>query len=699
MSLQFLQQADGWFWSLSLVTIFIFFWIITAIMDERKLMGLIIIRVFVFIVLLFMLLQPKFSWKDHYQFPQRWNIYADRSVSMGYHQSLSPNSYINNVNIYFDSALNNDKETQNYYFDFKVYNADEQSFKLDGEATDLSKVIDHIKAAESELVGAIIISDGQITKGESEQSQLSKLSIPIYTIGVGDSIPMVDIAIQTISAPTVVIKGEEMDISVTISSYGRVDDRVNVLLYRGKKLLGSKYIQLQGGGSLNNAKFRITPQTLGKNNYSVKTSVLADEINIKNNSQKFHITVLKDRYKIALITGSPNFNTIPLKKVIKSIPRVEYDHYIQKGDKFIPSINEFWSTSYELIIFDNFPITPISNKWQKILAKKLVSQKSSLFLVAGPNTDKNSVESIFPFFHVKTSKNIIEYNKRKQWYWIGDNNIITEFISFEFDSNSNNNVFPPLFPKIFIETDENISNLAYFKKSTTALLVAGEVDGLRSGIWTSSDFSTLYYKMTETDYEDISVSLLHNLFSWFLRTSGENELYFRVNKSIFQQGEEIYITGSHFNNKSNNITSITGSILLSDDKNQTNTYELNYNPVNDQWETRFLAGKPGSYTFEINLENESDNYTQQGSLIIDESQIELNQVSLNNKILEFISSHTNGRYLQWESRADLIENIKPELKQEIIVKNARLNENIYSLSLLILLISIEWYIRRRIGLS
>jgi len=205
--------------------------------------------------------------------------------------------------------------------------------------------------------------------------------------------------------------------------------------------------------------------------------------------------------------------------------------------------------------------------------------------------------------------------------------------------------------------------------------------------------------MTETDYEDISVSLLHNLFSWFMRTSGENELYFRVNKGIFQQGEEIYITGSHFNNKSNNITSITGSILLSDDKNQTNTYELNYNPVNDQWETRFLAGKPGSYTFEINLENESDNYTQQGSLIIDESQIELNQVSVNNKILEFISSQTNGRYLQWESRADLIKNIKPELKQEIIVKNARLNENIYSLSLLILLISIEWYIRRRIGLS
>jgi hypothetical protein len=47
----------------------------------------------------------------------------------------------------------------------------------------------------------------------------------------------------------------------------------------------------------------------------------------------------------------------------------------------------------------------------------------------------------------------------------------------------------------------------------------------------------------------------------------------------------------------------------------------------------------------------------------------------------------------------VIGNINPELKQEIIVKNARLNENIIGLALLIILKSIEWYIRRVIGLN
>jgi hypothetical protein len=184
-----------------------------------------------------------------------------------------------------------------------------------------------------------------------------------------------------------------------------------------------------------------------------------------------------------------------------------------------------------------------------------------------------------------------------------------------------------------------------------------------------------------------------------MRTSGENKLYFRVNKNLYQQGEEVHVVGSHFDNDSKDISSLTGYITLSSEENTPITYELNYNPVNEQWETRFLAGKPGSYSFEITLENENDIYNQHGSLFIDESQIELNQVSVNNKILQNISSFTKGKYVPWESRAELIGYIKPELKQEIIVKNARLNENIIGLALLILLISIEWYIRRLMGLS
>lgn len=699
MTLEFLKQTDGWFWLLLIATILTLIWIIISIKEEQKLLGLIGIRICVFMVLLFMLLSPKFSWKDQYQYPLRWNIYADRSVSMGYHQALSPNSYIDNVNSLFSAAVNKNTETQNFYFDHRVYTADETSFFLNGEATDLGKVFDHIKDSESELAGAIIITDGQITKGDQTHNQLKELLIPIYTVGVGDTIPLVDIAIQAVEAPTVIIKGEEMDINITLSSHGKINDRINILLYKGKKLLGSKYIQLQGEGSLANAKFRITPQTLGENNYIVKTSVLADEININNNSQPFQISVLKDKYKLALITGAPNFNTAPLKKIIRKIPRVELDHYIQNDDKFIPSINEFWSTPYELIVFDNFPLIPISKRWKHILAKKIVSQKSSIFLFAGPNTEKKATESMYPFFHVKNSQATFNDNKRKQWYWAEENNIVKNFSTDGFDQTRFENIYPPLKPKLYLEPESNISSLAYYDNSSIPLLVSGEVEGLRSGIWTSSDFSTLFYKMTETDHEDISDELINNLLSWFLRTSGENELYFRVNKDVFQQGEEVHIMGSHFKKDAKEIFTFTGYITLLNQEDSPITYELTYNPVNEQWETKFLAGKPGSYSYEITMQNENEVFTQNGSLMIDESQIELNQVSVNKEILIKIANTTNGKHVVWESRAELIDKINQKFNEEIVVRNVILNENTLGIILLVILLSIEWYIRRFIGLS
>ncbi len=696
MTIELLKEMDGWFWLLCIATILTLFWIIISIKEERKLLGLIGIRICVFIVLLFMLLSPKISWKDHYQYPLRWNMYADRSVSMGYHQALSPESYINNVNSLFAVAENKNAETQSFYFDYKIYSEDKTSVILDGEATDLGNVFDHIKESESELTGAIIITDGQITKGEQNLNQLNEISIPIFTVGVGDTVPLVDIAIQAIEAPTVIIKGDDMDINITLSSHGRVNDRINVLLYRGKKLLGSKYIQLKGDGSLAEAKFKITPQSLGENNYTVKTSVLADEININNNSQPFQVSVLKNRYKLALITGAPNFNTAPIKKIIKNIPRVELDHYIQLNDKFIPSINEFWSTPYELIVFDNFPLDPISKRWKQILAKKIVSQKSSIFLFAGPNSEKKSIESIYPFFHVKNSKETFKNHKSKQWYWAEENNIL-KYLSA--NGLYQTGFYPPLKPKLLIEPESNINSLAFFENSSMPLLVSGEVEGLRSGIWTSSDFSTLFYKMTETDHEKISVLLINNLFSWFLRTSGENELYFRLNKDIYQQGEEVHVVGTHFDKEAKDILTFTGYITLINEENSPITYELMFNPGNKQWETKFLAGKPGQYSYEIVMENDKEVFTQKGSLIIDESQIELNQVSVNKELLFAISNSTNGKYVPWESRAEIINQINQELKQEIVVRNVRLNENTFGIILLVILLSIEWYIRRLIGLS
>ena len=163
----------------------------------------------------------------------------------------------------------------------------------------------------------MIISDGLITEGKDPIKDFQEFDFPIHTIGIGEGSELVDVTIESIDAPTVVLKSDWVDVNITIQSVGNIGDRLSVSLYNNRELQGSKHIRLMGMESKKEINFRFRPKEIGKQQYEVRISSVEDEIDIQNNRQKFSLLVLKDRYKVALLTGSPNKNTSVLKQKIK----------------------------------------------------------------------------------------------------------------------------------------------------------------------------------------------------------------------------------------------------------------------------------------------------------------------------------------------------------------------------------------------
>jgi len=89
---------------------------------------------------------------------------------------------------------------------------------------------------------------------------------------------------------------------------------------------------------------------------------------------------------------------------------------------------------------------------------------------------------------------------------------------------------------------------------------------------------------------------------------------------------------------------------------------------------------------------------QDGKFIVEKSQIELNQVSLNFPLLANISNITEAEYYSWELRSKLVDKITPIESKRKINKSIVLNENKWVMIMLILLLTIEWVFRKRIGL-
>ena len=631
-----------------------------------------------------MLLNPVINFSGEKEKKLDWAIFIDNSASIKYHQTPS----INAVQLGIESLVNKlsekDISYHLYQFSDNIQKVNSPQLIGNGVTTNIGIIPETIKQLGNQIAGAVIISDGLITEGKDPIKDFQEFDFPIHTIGIGEGSELVDVTIESIDAPTVVLKSDWVDVNITIQSVGNIGDRLSVSLYNNRELQGSKHIRLMGMESKKEVNFRFRPKEIGKQQYEVRISSVEDEIDIQNNRQKFSLLVLKDRYKVALLTGSPNKNTSVLKRKLKNNSRVELDHFIRITEtRFQPAIKTFWESPYELIIFDNYPIKPLSSNFVRILGKKLLSNQSALFLILGPNQTIVSFNGITSILGVVTEDSTIESNR---FYW--------EFVDEQIDAGGN---FPPLKQNILITGKQVSSDTLAVTEQGWPLWLRNQNGTIRTMIWTSPELNTLYFHDQKLSQEGSFSVIWNQSISWLLKSGGEHENFFRLNKNRYQQGEMVQVTGTQPFEKTQDKTE---NIIINVTHGSTDiiTRDILYNIEEQRWLGEFRAPGPGEYNYSIQLGSNQDPI-QTGTFQILESQIELNQVYLNKKLLATISNSTDGQFFVWDSRDSLFSEINPKVRREFKAEIIKFNESRVLLIIMILLLCVEWFIRRHRGLS
>jgi len=631
-----------------------------------------------------MLLNPVITFSGEKEKKLDWAIFIDNSASIKYHQTPS----INAVQLGIESLVNklSEKDISYHLYQFadNIQKVNSPQLIGNGVTTNIGIIPETIKQLGNQIAGVVIISDGLITEGKDPIKDFQEFDFPIHTIGIGEGSELVDVTIESIDAPTVVLKSDWVDVNITIQSVGNIGDRLSVSLYNNRELQGSKHIRLMGMESKKEINFRFRPKEIGKQQYEVRISSVEDEIDIQNNRQKFSLLVLKDRYKVALLTGSPNKNTSVLKQKLKNNPRVELDHFIRITEtRFQPAIKTFWESPYELIIFDNYPIKPLSSNFVRILGKKLLSNQSALFLILGPNQTIVSFNGITSILGVVTEDSTIESNR---FYW--------EFVDEQIDAGGN---FPPLKQNILITGKQVSSDTLAVTEQGWPLWLRNQNGTIRTMIWTSPELNTLYFHDQKLSQEGSFSVIWNQSISWLLKSGGEHENFFRLNKNRYQQGEMVQVTGTQPFEKTQDKTE---NIIINVTHGSTDiiTRDILYNIEEQRWLGEFRAPGPGEYNYSIQLESNQDPI-QTGTFQILESQIELNQVYLNKKLLATISNSTDGQFFVWDSRDSLFSEINPKVRREFKAEIIKFNESRVLLIIMILLLCVEWFIRRNRGLS
>ena len=662
---------------------------------------LIIFRLISFALLLFLFLDPRFNFSVSKGQELPWNIYIDKSLSMAYHSKPSSVALASGI----DKLINqiNRKKIQNniYGFGSKLdtsWFSSEKKFSQG--STNLGSVLDHIKSNKNKnSAGSVIITDGQANLGKELGIENFGIYKPIHVLGVGNTSPSVDVAIKSVDAPPVIIKGENAELIVSITYSGDPNKKLNITLHSQDKLMGSKVISASGNNSVDKVRFMINPDQTGKMEYRVQVNSIADEINIQNNKQVVFMHVLKNIYRVAVITGAPNFNTQFLKKNIFNNSNIKFDHFIYRNNNYSIPIKKFWDTKYDLIIFDNHPIEENSDEWRsyiRVFAKKILSQKTSLALIAGYDIQKDIFESYLKLMELNYKKSIIKLESEFPWQITENWDLTFPFIGSIFDNEYQNN-FPPIYVGINIEPN-NSNVLANFSISEmkVPLLLLSEKGPLRFAVWTSPDLNQLHFKTKNESYTNFFGDFFNPVITWLMRTNNEKNFYFRSIKNSYQQGEQISIVGKPIIDSKN---SAEGYIHIYSNDSLINTKQLFYDSNKNIYEGKFWASKSGKLDYKIEIfDEEKSKIINEGEVHVQESQIELNKVFLNELPLKKLAYETNGTFNHWDSREELIKIINKEI--EDIIGNTRitLKQKLEVLILLIILISTDWLLRRRLGL-
>ena len=701
MSLEFLRPPDLWFWGLLLGVCSFSLWSIFKLWSIRQVRIPVLIRIGLFSLLLFTLLQPKITRGLLEENPLKWNVYTDNSMSMGYHQVYSLTTLNEEIKEILSKIKNKGTVINRFHFSSEVIPTDlYEPLNASGSSTDLGIVLNSIKEEEKDnLAGAILFTDGQITRGLDPVQTSSEIHVPIHIIGIGENTPLVDVALKSIDVPTVAIKGEDVEVTVVVVATGiTANEGINITLSKERKILGSRFMRIRGDGVQSDVHFRFKPDDIGKITYQVQVSSLENEINIQNNRQSFHLTILKNRYRVALLTGAPNYNTSVLKMMMNNQPRIKIDHFNFTIDCFQPAIKKFWETPYDLIVLDNYPVQSISSQWQRFFAKKIVAQKTALAWIIGPSIDLLSAKSFFPFFHIKSLETKVGGEKYYQWAF---NEKITNYPIFPKNNVPLNSIdqaeLPPLKPGIQVSGTHNmVQSLAdLLSPQQIPVLLIGEVESFRTVVWTTPDFHSLYYKLTGTKRAEIFAGIWNGILGWLMRTRGDNDMYFRLDKDSYQQGEIIKIMGNKIGQLS---PESHAAITLHHEGKTINSTELRYNSTFQRWEGQLWASKPGSYDYEIVFKNENTISSQRGEFLVKESQIELNKVFLNDNLLRKISMKTGGNYFNWKSRHELIDHVDQRTITKRKVVHIEPHNEWWILLGFFILLTVEWSLRRRAGL-
>ena len=635
-----------------------------------------ILRFLAIFALLLLLINPKIKTQQLIEVLPTLNVVVDNSSSIAYTEQEG--NIIELVGKLKNNATINKKFNINYYaLTDDLYQQD--SFSFDNPKTNILKALQTLTSFNKETIApTILITDGNQTYGSNYE--FYKSNQQLYPVVVGDTLNYDDLKINQINVNSYTNLNNKFPVEVFLEYDGNETINKIFTVEQRNTVVFKKQVEFSNQDNSHKIVFHLPANAVGMQNYKCTVSTLKDEKNIINNVKNFSVEVIDEQAKILIVSAINHPDISMLKRSIESNKqrKVTIENNLRKNFKL---------EEYQLVI-----LYQPTEKFTKIF-KTINNSPMNLFMITGTQTDWDFLNTAQQFF----TKNKISKNEN---YSAIFNPSYDEFITEDIGFND----FYPL-EDYFGDVNFSVPHKTILYQSIAGYsienpLLATFIDNDRRGAVLFGENSwkwRMFINVEQQSFERFD-NFFNKLIQYLSSNKRSNQLEITYKPFIYNNndiiiGAQFFDANYTFDNSANLLLTITNNTTKEIKK-------LPFTLKNNAFELVLSSLNPGTYNFSVTVDNHT--VSKSGNFTVSQYDIEQQFVTANTKDLKKIASTSNGNFFHINETdrlfADLLSDKRYATVQKRTEKIVSLIEWKWLLSFIILIFSLEWFIRKYRGL-
>jgi len=523
----------------------------------------------------------------------------------------------------------------------------------------------------------LLITDGNQTVGNTVE--FSTYKSPVFSFIVGDTTKVEDIFINQLNVNENTFINNQFPVEVFVNYVGNKSVTKNLSIYYNGKRLHSKQLNFSKTDNVKTESFFLKAESKGNQYYTVKIENLENEQNVINNAKDFSINVIEEKSEILILTDIMHPDLGMLKKSIER--NKQHSVSILKIDNYKTNIS-----NYQLVI-----LYQPNKKFKKII-EETQTKKINYFIISGSNTDwnfLNTTQNIFAKNGLSVTEN---YNPVFNM----------DYVSFMSNDIGFSN-FAPLEDAFgVVKFSIPFQTLLYQKIGNIAteepLLATFDNNNQRGGVlfgeniwrWRMNSFN-------ENKTFELFDGFMSNLIQYLASDFKSKKLNATI-KPIYFSNETIQVSANYFDDNLNLDKRVKLWLTVSN-KETDYLNKIPFALVNNRFVAELSNIPAFEYSYLIQVENQKESIS--GSFKVLPFEIEQQFTQSNDSSLKILASKTNGGVYYNSQEIKMLQDLKMDERFKSIQKASILKTPLidwkWLLGFIVLLLSIEWFIRKYFG--